>query len=193
MRVWNEMRASEQVPPQECSVDSIDRCMAIQKLISVRNFAHQDSDPCWVLEGLYLGSIGSARNLEGLKKRGITHVLNASPIVPRFHKRHFSYMTIQVYDDVDEDIARFFHQAACFIARGRRKGGVLVHCYAGQSRSVALVLAYLCSALRMQLPDAYKLVLSARPSARPNSGFMRQLESFVDNFQTATKESSDDD
>ncbi len=26
-------------------------------------------------------------------------------------------MTIQVYDDVDEDIARFFHQAACFIAR----------------------------------------------------------------------------
>ena len=54
--------------------------------------------------------------------------------------------------------------------QGRRKGGVLVHCYAGQSRSVALVLAYLCSALRMQLPDAYKLVLSARPSARPNSG-----------------------
>ena len=45
-----------------------------------------------------------------------------------------------------------------------------MHCYAGQSRSVALVLAYLCSALRMQLSDAYKLVLSARPSARPNSG-----------------------
>ena len=61
--------------------------------------------------------MGSARNLEGLKKRGITHVLNASPIVPRFHKRHFSYMTIHVYDDADEDIARFFHQAACFIAR----------------------------------------------------------------------------
>ena len=37
-------------------MDSIDRCMAIQKLISVRNFAHQDSDPCWVLEGLYLGA-----------------------------------------------------------------------------------------------------------------------------------------
>ena len=63
------------------------------------------------------GSIGSARNLEGLKKRGITHVLNASPVVPRFHKRHFSYMTIHVYDDAEEDITRFFHQAACFIAR----------------------------------------------------------------------------
>ena len=30
-------------------------------------------------------------------------------------------MTIQVYDDPDEDIARFFHQAACFIARVRTR------------------------------------------------------------------------
>ena len=65
------------------------------------------------------GSIGSARNLEALKKRGITHVLNASPIVPRFHKKHFSYLTVHVYDDPEEDIARFFHQATCFIARVR--------------------------------------------------------------------------
>ena len=41
---------------QERSVDSIDRCTAIQKLISVRNLTHQDCDPCWVLEGLYLGA-----------------------------------------------------------------------------------------------------------------------------------------
>ena len=67
----------------------------------------------------HAGSIGSARNLEALKKRGITHVLNASPIVPRFHKKHFSYLTVHVYDDPEEDIARFFHQATCFIARVR--------------------------------------------------------------------------
>ena len=57
--------------------------------------------------------------MEALKKRGITHVLNASPIVPRFHKKHFSYLTVHVYDDPEEDIARFFHQATCFIARVR--------------------------------------------------------------------------
>ena len=47
---------------------------------------------------------------------------------------------------------------------------MLVHCYAGQSRSVALMLAYLCSALHMRLADAFQLVLHARPSACPNSG-----------------------
>ena len=31
--------------------------MAIQKLVSIRNFAHQDSEPCCVLDGLYLGIV----------------------------------------------------------------------------------------------------------------------------------------
>ena len=60
---------------------------------------------------------------------------------------------------------------------------MLVHCYAGQSRSVALVLAYLCSALRMQLSDAYQLVLSTRPSARPNSGVLSPLPTIISQIQ----------
>lgn len=31
--------------------------MAIQKLVSVRNAAIQDCEPCWVLDGLYLGTL----------------------------------------------------------------------------------------------------------------------------------------
>ena len=55
-------------------------------------------------------------------------------------------------------------------AQGRRKGAVLVHCYAGQSRSVAFVLAYLCAHQGLSLADAYALVLMARPCAKPNAG-----------------------
>lgn len=33
------------------------------------------------------GSIGAARNLEALRGCGVTHVVNASPIVPCFHRR----------------------------------------------------------------------------------------------------------
>jgi len=52
---------------------------------------------------------------------------------------------------------------------------VLVHCFAGQSRSVALVLAYLVMERGLRQEEALALVRKARPGAAPNAGFMRQL------------------
>lgn len=43
--------------------------------------------------------------------------MNASPIVPCFHRNQFRYLSVPVYDDVDEDISRFFPDATRFIAR----------------------------------------------------------------------------
>lgn len=66
---------------------------------------------------VYTGSLGAARNLEGLRKRGVTHVLNASPIVPCFHRGQFRYKCVPVYDDADEDISSFFSETNRFIAK----------------------------------------------------------------------------
>lgn len=56
-----------------------------------------------------------------------------------------------------------------------RGGRTLVHCLAGVSRSAAMVLGYLVKHRNMPLADAFALVRAARPTARPNSGFFRQL------------------
>lgn len=65
--------------------------------------------------GMRTGPIGAARNLDSLQKSGITHVLNASPVIPCFHKRHLRYKKILVYDDPGDDIARFFDESSRFI------------------------------------------------------------------------------
>ncbi len=39
--------------------------------------------------------------------------------MPCFHRRHFRYKALPVYDDAEEDIARFFADATRFIARVR--------------------------------------------------------------------------
>lgn len=58
-------------------------------------------------------------------------------------------------------------------------GRVLVHCYAGQSRSIAFAMAYLIGVRRCSLADAWARVKAVRPSAHPNSGFVAQLQRYA--------------
>lgn len=81
------------------------------------------------------------------------------------------------FDDVPEQLLdNVFALTTPFLEEARRQHGrVLVHCRAGVSRSVSIVLAYLISAERKPYDEAIALVRAARPRAQPNVGFERQL------------------
>lgn len=53
---------------------------------------------------------------------------------------------------------------------------VLVHCYAGVSRSPALVIAYLMATKGWGLEEAYDFVKERRRIIKPNRSFINQLE-----------------
>lgn len=55
-------------------------------------------------------------------------------------------------------------------------GVVLVHCNAGVSRCSSVVIGYLMLREKLPFQEAFSLVQAARPSARPNPGFHRQLQ-----------------
>lgn len=66
---------------------------------------------------------------------------------------------------------------------------MLVHCYAGQSRSAALVIAHmLASTPGLGLMEAWAAVRAARPCARPNPGFLRQLAAYAKALAAAADE-----
>ncbi|KAK9790753.1 hypothetical protein WJX73_001438 [Symbiochloris irregularis] len=152
--------------------------LALSKVVAARRHIEVDKEPCRVLQGLYIGSLGAARSRATLKRLGISHIVNASPVVPCFHRHSFKYKTVLVYDDNDEDIMQHFHETNKFINEARQAGGALVHCYAGKSRSATLILAYLLACEGLPLHDAFAVLLAARPCAAPNSGFMQQLAQF---------------
>lgn len=60
-------------------------------------------------------------------------------------------------------------------ARKVSTNNVLVHCYAGISRSVTAITAYLIWALRLSCDDALTYMEAVRKGATPNSGFNIQL------------------
>ena len=57
-------------------------------------------------------------------------------------------------------------------------GKVLVHWFAGISRSSTFLLAYLLGEKQMVLADAYKLLKEKRAKCDPNIGFMVQLKAY---------------
>jgi len=84
-----------------------------------------------------------------------------------------------VLDSPDTDLLMHFDECFSFIDEAISSGGnVLVHCFAGRSRSVTIVVAYLMKKHRMSLESALSLVRSKRPQVAPNEGFISQLENF---------------
>ena len=70
----------------------------------------------------------------------------------------FKYLTIQTADQEDQDLKSLFQRTSAFIESGVRAGGVLVHCFAGVSRSATCVAAYLMDRHEMTAQDALSLV-----------------------------------
>lgn len=159
--------------------EKVSRLLAIFKLVLLRQHLRDDAEPNRVAEGLYIGSIGAAFSRDILLREGVTHVLTvANALLPRFPDA-FEYRVVPVLDSPDCDIAALFDECIAFIDAALASGGrVLVHCFAGRSRSASVVLAYLMRVHGMALADALEHLRAVRPVVCPNSGFMRQLEAF---------------
>lgn len=131
-----------------------------------------------VLSGLYLGNFRDAKDSVQLSENKITHILsihdNCRPILV-----DKVYLCIPLSDSPTENISQYFSQCNDFIHNARVNGGnVLVHCLAGVSRSVTIVVAYVMSVTELGWRDSLNVVRGARNCASPNFGFQRQLLEF---------------
>jgi len=71
-----------------------------------------------------------------------------------------------------QDISKYFLVAIRFIKEALSNGGkVLVHCYAGVSRSATIVIAYLMQEHNLGYYEAMTFVKRKRPEVFPNAGF----------------------
>jgi atypical dual specificity phosphatase len=149
---------------------------------------------------LFLGNEQMAKSYKYLKRLGITHVVNAAhppsvsyrqPETLEFStltsgfvdtgKKYYKdlgiiYHGICIRDEMSFDISQHFHETASFIenALENENNKVLIHCFAGISRSPALLTSYLMIKQNMNVKDALTFITSRRP-VRPNSGFLQQL------------------
>jgi len=127
--------------------------------------------------GLYLGNILAAYDAAILNKyqiEAIVTVMNNSQL--SLADKLIEHLTIYIHDLPFCNISYHFQQINAFIKTHLlQKKNVLVHCFAGSSRSVTAVIAFLIMEHGLVFDKAYQFVKERRPESNPNKGFTAQL------------------
>lgn len=130
---------------------------------------------------LFLGSI-DALDEAWLRTHNITHVISVVPLEPHEHVPVWTiraqHLEISVRDARDQDLLRYFDQTCAFIVNAlaeKPNNNVLVHCYAGISRSASVIIAYLMKLHTWSYPEALACVRQERAIVQPNYAFEVQL------------------
>ena len=81
-------------------------------------------------------------------------------------------LVLELPDTTNAEINGHFESAQQFIDQAHKTGGrILVHCYAGISRSPTIVISYLMKFHGMRYLEALQFVLDKRSIVDPNLGF----------------------
>ena len=96
--------------------------------------------------------------------------------LPLPFQEEFNYRQLSIKDHEDEDIRAHFESSYNFIEEAiANKEKILVHCYAGISRSTTILAAYLIRKHKKPLNEVLDMIKEKRNTVRPNAGFLRQL------------------
>ncbi|XP_075512816.1 uncharacterized protein LOC142548410 [Primulina tabacum] len=90
----------------------------------------------------------------------------------------FVRMAVPLRDMENENLLDYLEVCLDFIEDSRKEGSVLVHCFAGVSRSAAIITAYLMKCEQISQEDAIESLRQSCEFVCPNDGFLEQLKMF---------------
>ena len=129
-----------------------------------------------VTDNIYLGNIYDAQNIANLTKLGIQKVLSLiSDTQLLNYPKNIEHKLIKINDLPRENIIKYFGECLLFINDDKK---VLVHCFAGSSRSATIIIAYLMWKNQLDFIESSNILQKIRPIIYPNYGFVRQLKMF---------------
>ncbi|EWM28667.1 dual specificity protein phosphatase 12 [Nannochloropsis gaditana] len=134
----------------------------------------------------YVGGVSAAYASGALQLFGLTHLLSlgvtpAAHVAAHFTVGRTSLCLPDLLDVEDQDLLSAAPSLLAFLSATTSSDSILVHCQAGQSRSIAAVLMYLIVCKGMDLVDAHAQIARCRPQVCVNAGFLRQLL-FLEDF-----------
>lgn len=144
--------------------------------LDVRSIAPNSNVGDEIIPGLFLGSLEDAESSEYLRTNKIDVVISIYDGTVK-ELSNVKYHQYKISDRSDSDICGALRELLPVIAKCRnRKEVILVHCFAGVSRSATLVCAHLMHSERISSGEALIRIQKKRSKAYPKLGFQIELE-----------------
>ena len=130
--------------------------------------------PDKVLDYLYIGSLRSAQTPKVYDVLNIGYVVTCGRNMQINHEG-VKRLELAVEDVEEQSLNPYFEQLCEFIEVNKDSSSILVHCFAGLSRSATMILSYLMKRKNMRLDESMKYLVNIRPNIHPNTAFMKEL------------------
>lgn len=126
---------------------------------------------------LWIAPADTVREVAFLKEHGITHVLNCAAEEPASYPKTVVSRHVPLTDTEDEDAyAQILFGAKLLDVWLRNvQNTIVVHCKAGISRSVAVVMAWFILYDNRTFEEAYEMIQTRRMFIFPNSHYVKLL------------------
>eukprot|EP01063_Lacrimia_lanifica_P028701 TRINITY_DN4235_c0_g1_i1.p1 TRINITY_DN4235_c0_g1~~TRINITY_DN4235_c0_g1_i1.p1 ORF type:complete len:903 (+),score=348.08 TRINITY_DN4235_c0_g1_i1:108-2816(+) len=134
--------------------------------------------PDQVLDYLFVGSVRTAQSERVFRELKITRIVTAGKGLEIIDPlpEGVDQLQLNVDDIPEQTLSNAFDEVSGYINAAKENGErVLVHCFAGLSRSVTFTCAYLMKMYTKTFKESILMVKAARPNANPNEGFRKQL------------------
>lgn len=138
-----------------------------------------------ILKKLFIGNLNDASNPYFITNNNITLIINCcSECNVNYSELGLNGISVYKIDLLDHPSQLLDFDKLIGILKvidyylENDKGSVLVHCFAGVSRSVSIVVAYLIWKYRIPVSEALFYIRKYRPISNPNEGFISQLLEF---------------
>ena len=139
--------------------------------------------PCSnISEHVYVGNLEAAIDPRVIAEFDIKKIVQVFPEkCALFHSSGVSYHHIPIEDSEDVDLIPYLTDACDFIDNAvDAVHNVLIHCQMGQSRSGAVVVAWMMRAFGLDYKGALQKVTAARACVSPNPRFARDLKTWIE-------------
>jgi protein-tyrosine phosphatase len=131
-----------------------------------------------IIPRVYLGNAYNARDYYSLKNKNIKLIVNCTKEFPNNFENEFQYINVSILDENNTDISSYFDSTTDKINEvltNDPSSTILIHCFMGASRSVAILISYMIKYHNITVDAAIDYIEKRRYFINLNIDFYFQL------------------